>query len=133
LPDGLFSNQKIPIWVNFVVWKMFIYFMAIWNMFFLWTLGIFYEYLVHFVFIWYDFSGFGIMSQEISGNPGQNAFNPLDRGAVGPGISVTAAIFGHRNKNTIFTKKCYFYLFANKLLWSQICPKTFLNTMFRKS
>jgi hypothetical protein len=34
------------------------------------TFGIFYEHLVHFVFIWYIFSGFGIMYQEKSGNPG---------------------------------------------------------------
>jgi hypothetical protein len=45
LPDGLFSNQKIPIWVNFgrpyVDGKMLIYFMAFWNI--LRTFGIFYD------------------------------------------------------------------------------------------
>jgi hypothetical protein len=42
--------------------------MAIWNK--IWTFGIFYDHLVHFVFIWYIFSGFVIMHQENSGNPG---------------------------------------------------------------
>jgi hypothetical protein len=45
--------------------------MAIWNI--LRTLGTVYDYLVHFVFIWYIFSGFGIMYQEKSGNPGEDA------------------------------------------------------------
>jgi hypothetical protein len=45
-----------------------IYFIAIWNS--LWTFRIFYDHFVHFVFIWYTFSGFGIMYQEKSGNPG---------------------------------------------------------------
>jgi hypothetical protein len=33
LPDGLFSNQKIPIWVNFGGSSngMLVYFMAIWS------------------------------------------------------------------------------------------------------
>jgi hypothetical protein len=34
------------------------------------TFGIFYDHLVHLVLIWYIFSGFGIMHQEKSGNPG---------------------------------------------------------------
>jgi hypothetical protein len=59
-------KPKIPIWVD---WKMFIYFMAIWNI--LRTLWIFYDHLVHWVFIWCTFSGFGIMYQEKSGNPGR--------------------------------------------------------------
>jgi hypothetical protein len=47
LPDGLFSNQKIPIWVNFggpyLDGKMSIKLMAIWN--FLQTFGIVYDVL----------------------------------------------------------------------------------------
>jgi hypothetical protein len=41
--------------------------MAIWNI--LRTLGIFYDHFVHFV----HFSGFGIMHQEKSGNPANDA------------------------------------------------------------
>jgi hypothetical protein len=44
------------------------YFKDIWDI--LRTLGIFYEHLVHFMLILYIFSGFGIMYQEKSGNPG---------------------------------------------------------------
>jgi hypothetical protein len=41
----------------------------------LWAFGIFKDHAyAHFVFIWYIFSGFGIMHQEKSGNPG-----PLQR------------------------------------------------------
>jgi hypothetical protein len=47
-------------------------FMPIWIIF--WRFGIFYDYLVHFVFIFYIFSGFGIMYQEKSGNPGLRTF-----------------------------------------------------------
>jgi hypothetical protein len=47
--------------------KILIYFMAIWSI--LQPFGIFYDHLVQFVFIWYIFPGFGIMSQEKSGNP----------------------------------------------------------------
>jgi hypothetical protein len=42
--------------------------MANWNI--LQTFGIFYDHLVQFVFTWYIFSGFGIMHQDQSGNPG---------------------------------------------------------------
>jgi hypothetical protein len=35
--------------------------------------GKFYDHLVHFAFIWYIYSGFGIMHQEKSGNPGPEA------------------------------------------------------------
>jgi hypothetical protein len=38
----------------------------------LWRFRIFYDNLVHFVFIWSIFSGFGIMYQEKSGNPGSD-------------------------------------------------------------
>jgi hypothetical protein len=48
-------------------WKMLTYFMAIWNI--LPTFWIFYDNFVHFVFIWYIFSRFGIMYQDLSGNP----------------------------------------------------------------
>jgi hypothetical protein len=45
--------------------------MAIWNI--LRTFGIFFDHLVHFVLHnWGHFSGFGIMYQEKSGNPGPN-------------------------------------------------------------
>jgi hypothetical protein len=47
---------------------MLIYFVPIGNI--LQTFGVFYKHLLHFVFIWYIFSGFGIMYQEKSGNPG---------------------------------------------------------------
>jgi hypothetical protein len=50
-------------------WKMLIYFTAIWNI--LQPFGTFYEHCHNFVFIWYIFSGFGIMYQEKSGNPGR--------------------------------------------------------------
>jgi hypothetical protein len=42
--------------------------MTIWDI--LSPFGTFCIHLVHFVFIWYIFSGFGIMYQEKSGNPG---------------------------------------------------------------
>jgi hypothetical protein len=54
--------------VPYIDWKMFIYFMYICNI--LRTLGILHDHLVNFVFIWYILSGFGIMYQEKSGNPG---------------------------------------------------------------
>jgi hypothetical protein len=47
--------------------KRLIYFRALWNI--LRIFGIFYDHWVHFVFIWYNFSGFGIMYPEKSGNP----------------------------------------------------------------
>jgi hypothetical protein len=54
MPDGLFSNQKSKIWVNFggpyVDWKMLIYFMAIWNI--LWPFGTFCVHSVHFYLFW---------------------------------------------------------------------------------
>jgi hypothetical protein len=62
------ENPKLGKFWRALDWKKFIYVMAIWNI--LWILGIFYDHLVHFVFIWYIFSGFGIMYQEKSGNPG---------------------------------------------------------------
>jgi hypothetical protein len=49
--------------------KMLINFMAIWNIYT--HLLYFIDHLVHFVFIWHIISGFGIMYQEKSGNPGE--------------------------------------------------------------
>jgi hypothetical protein len=36
----------------------------------LWPFGIFYDHLAHCVIIWYIFSGFCVIHQEKSGNPG---------------------------------------------------------------
>jgi hypothetical protein len=90
LPDGIFSSQKIPIWVNFVrsfngedvgifygnlvccvyIWYILwsfgifcihlVYFMAIW--YFLYTFGIFYDHLVY-------LTRFDMLYLEESGNP----------------------------------------------------------------
>jgi hypothetical protein len=49
-------------------WKMLRYFMAICSI--LRAFGILYNHMVHFVSIRYIISGFGIMDQEKSGNPG---------------------------------------------------------------
>jgi hypothetical protein len=57
-------------------WKMFLDFMAIWNI--LWRFGIYYDHLLHFVLILVHFSGFGIMYQEKSGNPGHPAASSAD-------------------------------------------------------
>jgi hypothetical protein len=63
LPDGLFSDQKIGIWVHFGescnvrCWRI------------LWKFDIFYAPLLYFVVIWYIFHCFGILYQEKSGNP----------------------------------------------------------------
>jgi hypothetical protein len=77
LPDGLFSNQKIPIWVNileglslenvyiYICYGHLEYFTAIWD------IG---DHLVHFVFIRNIFSGFDIVYQEKSGNPVYRTF-----------------------------------------------------------
>jgi hypothetical protein len=53
--------------------------MAIWNI--LRAFWIFYDHLVHFEFIWYIFSGFGIMDQEKSGNPGPDKIAQIKLGA----------------------------------------------------
>jgi hypothetical protein len=76
-------------------WKMFIYFMAIWN--FLWRFGIFND---HFVFIWYIFSGFGIMYQEKSGNPGDEHTNVSVTSTCfsGTAWSVVAAVLRQRHR-----------------------------------
>jgi hypothetical protein len=65
-------NPKIPIWVNFGgPWIEKCWYMDIGN---IWrTFGIFHDCLLRFVFIWYIFSGFGIIDQEKSGNPGRHA------------------------------------------------------------
>jgi hypothetical protein len=71
LPDGLFSNKKIPIWVNFGGLGME-------------KNGIFYGDLEYITVFWYNcgpfgnlcsgklvnFPHFGIVCQEKSGNPG---------------------------------------------------------------
>jgi hypothetical protein len=71
LPDGLFSNQKsqfgkisegISINNLGIFYDHFVYFTAIGNI--LWPVGTFCAHLVR-------FSGFGIMFQEKSGNPGR--------------------------------------------------------------
>jgi hypothetical protein len=71
LPDGICfqtKNSNLGKFSRALDWKKWIYFMAIGNI--LRTFGIFYDHLVHFVFIWYFLSGFGIMREEKSGNPG---------------------------------------------------------------
>jgi hypothetical protein len=60
------------------------YFKAIWNI--LQTFGLFYDHLVHFAFIWYNFSGFGTMHQEKSGNPGLQFAHWLLRKTVRVGM-----------------------------------------------
>jgi hypothetical protein len=74
LPDGSFSDQKIPIWVNFGgscngrYWYIFghaVYFTAIRH--FLWSFCICYVHMV-------SFRRFGILCQEKSGNPAQVTF-----------------------------------------------------------
>jgi hypothetical protein len=80
LPDGLSSNQKSQIWVNFgglakenldIFYDHLVYFTAIGNI--LWPFG-------HLMVIWYISSRFGILYQEKSGNPAQEWFrrrNPV--------------------------------------------------------
>jgi hypothetical protein len=51
LPDGIFTYQKVPIWVKFWSawdWKMLVctYFSGIWCV--LWPFGVFCGYLLHF-------------------------------------------------------------------------------------
>jgi hypothetical protein len=67
LPDGMFSNQKIPIWVNFggncnvdvgIFHGFLAYFTGIWLI--LRTFGIFHGHLVYFMDIWYISWTFGI-------------------------------------------------------------------------
>jgi hypothetical protein len=64
--DGMFSNQKYQIGVNFGgPWIGKCLYVS-------WPFGIFYGHRGYFVTIWYIwwvFSGFGIMYQEKSGNP----------------------------------------------------------------
>jgi hypothetical protein len=63
LPDGLFSNQKSQIWVNFggplngKCWYI------------LWPFGIFYGHLVFFVVLCHIFPTLECLDQEKSGNP----------------------------------------------------------------
>jgi hypothetical protein len=69
LPDGLFSNQKIPIWVYFggPGIETFGIFMTIWNI--LRPFGKVYGSLVLFRVIWYYFSRFDTLDRAKSGNP----------------------------------------------------------------
>jgi hypothetical protein len=69
LPDGFFPNQKSQFGqiLEGLRWENVDILRAFWNI--VWTFGIFYRHLVIFVFIGYNFSGFGIMYQEKSGNP----------------------------------------------------------------
>jgi hypothetical protein len=62
------KNSNLGKFLRGLDWKMLKYFMAISNI--LRTFGVFHDHLVHFLFIGYSFSGFGIMHQEKSGNPG---------------------------------------------------------------
>jgi hypothetical protein len=63
LPDGIVSNQKIPIWTKFggsfnrkcryILWPFYdcvVYFMAVWSI--LWSFGIFCGRLVYFMIVW---------------------------------------------------------------------------------
>jgi hypothetical protein len=61
------KNPNLDKFLSASDWKMLIYFMATWNV--LRTFGIFYDHLVYYRFNLVHFSGFGIMYQEISGNP----------------------------------------------------------------
>jgi hypothetical protein len=70
LPDGVFSNQKIPIWKIFKGLDMenLGIFVASWNI--LQRFGIFYGRLViYIVAMWYISPRFGTLRQEKSGNP----------------------------------------------------------------
>jgi hypothetical protein len=70
LPDGLFSDQKSRFWSFFVGLGMenLGIFTAI--LVLLGTFGVFCVNLVHFVLTGYIFSRFGMLHQEVSGNPG---------------------------------------------------------------
>jgi hypothetical protein len=54
------KNPNLGKFWRVLQWKILVYFMAIWYI--LWPFGIF-------MFIWYQFSRFGILYQEKSGNP----------------------------------------------------------------
>jgi hypothetical protein len=62
------KNPKLGPFGRALDWKMLIYFVASWNI--LQTFGIYYDHLVYFVHL----SGFGIMYQEKSGNPGKHMY-----------------------------------------------------------
>jgi hypothetical protein len=71
-------QTKIPILGKFwrvLKWKILVYFMTIWSILLL--LEIFYVHLVYFVVIWYNFSRFGILYEEESGNPGLHTYVAL--------------------------------------------------------
>jgi hypothetical protein len=54
LPDGIFSNRKIPIFGK--------------SWYILWPFGIFYGQLVYLMTIWHILWAFGMLHQEKSGN-----------------------------------------------------------------
>jgi hypothetical protein len=70
LPDGIFSNQ---IWMA-LEWKMLVHIMAIWNILqpfgnLVVSVYMFPRFGLLYQKIWQPCSSFGLMSQEISGNP----------------------------------------------------------------
>jgi hypothetical protein len=71
LPDGTYIfKPKIPIWVKFwggLAMPDVGVFMAILSI--IRSNGIVFSYLVHFVAIWYNFSRFGMLYRQKSGNP----------------------------------------------------------------
>jgi hypothetical protein len=62
------KNPNLGKFCRALDWQMLIYFMAIRNI--LWRLDIFYDHLETFCIHLVHFSGYGIMYQEKSGNPG---------------------------------------------------------------
>jgi hypothetical protein len=66
------KNPNLGKFWRALVWEMFKYFIATWKI--LWRFWVFYDHLVHFLLIWFIFSGFGIMYQEKSGNPGNDVY-----------------------------------------------------------
>jgi hypothetical protein len=64
------KNLNLDKFWTVLQWKIFIYFMAIWSI--LRPFGIFCGHLVNFRVIWYNFSSFGMLSQEKSGKPDYN-------------------------------------------------------------
>jgi hypothetical protein len=63
LPDGIFSDQKSKIWVNFGGSCSGRY----WNI--LWPFGVSHGNYVYFIAIRYMFTRFGMLYQDKSGNP----------------------------------------------------------------
>jgi hypothetical protein len=100
------KNPNLGKFLMTLEWKMLKYFMAIWNIF--GTFGIFCDHLVNFALIRYIFSGFGIMYQEKSGNPGvgciaifecctQKQRNAKKTAAAAAGNKLREKVFKDRN------------------------------------